>query len=75
MKGIVVERSVGGLVATAALKGTNKGMVYLLADWGMGESETRSRKYAEPSRDLLRIEPNQFDGYNEVDLHPLSNQV
>ncbi|KAK5644923.1 hypothetical protein RI129_006223 [Pyrocoelia pectoralis] len=48
-------------------------MVYLLADWGMGESETRSRHYAEQSQDLLCLE--QRDESDEVDLHPLSNQV
>jgi hypothetical protein len=51
-----------------------KGMVYLLDDWGMGDTETRNRKYAEPSRDLLRRDQH-VDGCDEVDLHPLSNQV
>lgn len=50
-------------------------MVYLLADWGMGDSETRKRNYAEQSsRDLLRIDRDQHRD-DEVDLHPLSNQV
>lgn len=39
----------------------------------MGESETRSRHYAEQSQDLLCLE--QRDESDEVDLHPLSNQV
>lgn len=55
-------------------------MVYLLADWGMGDSEICNRNYADKSssRDLLRIDQQQQqhrDDYDEVDLHPLSNQV
>lgn len=53
-------------------------MVYLLADWGMGDSEARGRNYADTTtRDLLRLEhqQNQLDEHGEVDLHPLSNQV
>ncbi|XP_063925745.1 inositol hexakisphosphate kinase 2 isoform X2 [Zophobas morio] len=49
-------------------------MVYLLDDWGMGDTETRNRKYAESSRDLLRRDQH-VDSCDEVDLHPLSNQV
>lgn len=49
-------------------------MVYLLDDWGMGDTETRNRKYAEPTRDLLRRDQH-VDGCDEVDLHPLSNQA
>lgn len=51
-------------------------MVYLLADWGMGDSEICNRNYADKSsHDLLRIERDQLDYDDEVDLHPLSNQV
>lgn len=51
-------------------------MVYLLADWGMGDSETLTRHYAEQSHDLLRLDPHlERHDYDEVDLHPLSNQV
>ena len=52
-------------------------MVYLLADWGMGESETRSRHYAEQSQDLLRLDQHRdhLDEFDEIDLHPLRNQV
>lgn len=49
-------------------------MVYLLDDWGMGDTETRNRKCAEPSRDILRRDQH-VDNLDEVDLHPLSNQV
>lgn len=50
-------------------------MVYLLADWGMGDSEICNRNYADKSsHDLLRIERDR-DDFAEVDLHPLSNQV
>ncbi|RZC37783.1 inositol hexakisphosphate kinase 1 [Asbolus verrucosus] len=52
-----------------------KGMVYLLDDWGMGDTETRNRKYAEPSRDHLLRRDQHVEGSDEVDLHPLSNQV
>lgn len=48
-------------------------MVYLLADWGMGDSEPRSRHYAEQSHDLLRLD--HLSEYDEIDLHPLRNQV
>lgn len=49
--------------------------MYLLADWGMGDSEICNRNYADKSsHDLLRIE-RERDEYGEVDLHPLSNQV
>lgn len=48
-------------------------MVYLLADWGMGDSEICNRNYADKSsHDLLS---QHLDDYDEVDLHPLSNQV
>ncbi|CAH0554866.1 unnamed protein product [Brassicogethes aeneus] len=70
-------------------------MVYLLADWGMGDSETRGRNYADsttlstsstttttlavqstvgqkPSSNQLELLRDEND---EVDLHPLSNQV
>ncbi|XP_018320321.1 inositol hexakisphosphate kinase 1 [Agrilus planipennis] len=54
-------------------------MVYLLADWGMGDSETRNRHYAENSRDLLRFNQHSTEHLDvindEIDLHPLSNQV
>lgn len=51
-------------------------MVYLLADWGMGDSEICNRNYADKSsHDLLRIERDQQHRDDEVDLHPLSNQV
>lgn len=49
-------------------------MVYLLADWGMGDSETLNQKYVEKSRDLLRPQQS-IEEQREVDLHPLSNQV
>lgn len=52
-----------------------EGMVYLLDDWGMGDTETRNRKYAEQSRQHLLDRRDQQDGCDEVDLHPLSNQV
>ena len=49
-------------------------MVYQLVSWGMGESEVCTRKYADQSaRDLLSVERNL--SIEEVDLHPLSNQV
>lgn len=49
-------------------------MVYLWSDWGMGDSENRNRNYAEQSScDLLRIDRDHRD--DEVDLHPLTNQV
>ncbi|KAK9873191.1 hypothetical protein WA026_021424 [Henosepilachna vigintioctopunctata] len=51
-------------------------MVYLLADWGMGENELRRRNYADQQLDLQRRCSEQFDvDQGEVDLHPLSNQV
>ncbi|XP_019866621.1 inositol hexakisphosphate kinase 1 isoform X2 [Aethina tumida] len=54
-------------------------MVYLLADWGMGDSEIRSRNYAETTgsrnAELLMVRGEQNDDSDEVDLHPLSNQV
>ncbi|KAF5278364.1 hypothetical protein FQA39_LY05853 [Lamprigera yunnana] len=52
-------------------------MVYLLADWGMGESETRNRHYAEQSQELLRLDQHRdhLDECDEIDLHPLRNQV
>lgn len=49
--------------------------MYLLDDWGMGDTETRNRKYAEQSREHLLARCDQQDGCDEVDLHPLSNQV
>lgn len=49
--------------------------MYLLDDWGMGDTETRNRKYAEQSREHLLNRRDQQDGCDEVDLHPLSNQV
>lgn len=56
-----------------------RGMVYLLADWGMGDSEIRSRNYAETTgsrnAELLMVRGEQNDDSDEVDLHPLSNQV
>lgn len=52
------------------------GMVYLLADWGMGENEPRHRNYADQKSDFQRRLSEQFDAdQEEVDLHPLSNQV
>lgn len=55
-------------------------MVYLLADWGMGDIETRNQSYVEQNNDLSRRDQQQqqqqqHDKYDEVDLHPLSNQV
>ncbi|XP_045475269.1 inositol hexakisphosphate kinase 1 isoform X2 [Harmonia axyridis] len=51
-------------------------MVYLLADWGMGENEPRHRNYADQKSDFQRRLSEQFDAdQEEVDLHPLSNQV
>lgn len=61
--------------------GGKKGMVYLLADWGMGDIETRNQSYVEQNNDLSLREQQQQqqhphpDKYDEVDLHPLSNQV
>lgn len=50
-------------------------MVYLLADWGMGDSDSHNRKYVEKnSHDLLRPQQS-IEEQREVDLHPLSNQV
>lgn len=60
---------------TASVVGkASEGMVYLLANWGMGDSETRSRHYAEQAHDLLRLDQH-LDDYDEIDLHPLRNQV
>lgn len=50
-------------------------MVYHLGDWGMGDSESRNRKYVEKSHDFLRPQQTLEDQQREVDLHPLSNQV
>ncbi|GLV35929.1 Inositol hexakisphosphate kinase [Carabus blaptoides fortunei] len=57
-------------------------MVYLLADWGMGDSETsvtHNRHYVDQSpRELLHHLHHQeaeTDDDNEVQLHPLNNQV
>lgn len=49
-------------------------MVYLLADWGMGDSELCNRNYADKSSHDLLSQHLDAD-YGEVDLHPLSNQV
>ncbi|KAL3270025.1 hypothetical protein HHI36_009081 [Cryptolaemus montrouzieri] len=49
-------------------------MVYLLAEWGMGENDLRCRNYSDQQTDLQRRLSEQFD-QEEVDLHPLSNQV
>ncbi|XP_044753190.1 inositol hexakisphosphate kinase 2 isoform X2 [Coccinella septempunctata] len=51
-------------------------MVYLLADWGMGENERVHGSYAVQKSELQRRLSEQLDtDQEEVDLHPLSNQV
>ncbi|KAJ8985310.1 hypothetical protein NQ317_007097 [Molorchus minor] len=50
-------------------------MVYLLAEWGMGDPDIGKRSYVEPIAEFAetRVRPSNND--NEVDLFPLSNQV
>lgn len=62
-------------INTKCVLRTRKGMVYLLADWGMGDSESRNRNYVENSHELLRPQQSIEEQQREVDLHPLSNQV
>ncbi|XP_057667072.1 uncharacterized protein LOC130900459 isoform X1 [Diorhabda carinulata] len=50
-------------------------MVYLLANWGMGENDTGKKKCAEPVQASFRRQENIGANNNEVDLFPLNNQV
>ncbi|KAJ8917742.1 hypothetical protein NQ315_005193 [Exocentrus adspersus] len=50
-------------------------MVYLLAEWGMGDPDTRKRSYADPSSESFRCVDRLDHDDGEVDLFPLSNQV
>ncbi|KAJ8948599.1 hypothetical protein NQ318_007603 [Aromia moschata] len=51
-----------------------KGMVYLLAEWGMGDTDAGKRSYAKPCTESFRRNDHS-DHASEVDLLPLSNQV
>lgn len=50
-------------------------MVYLLANWGMGENDTCNKNNAQPgSNTSFRCSEQQLNN-DEIDLLPLSNQV
>ncbi|XP_072382052.1 inositol hexakisphosphate kinase 3 isoform X1 [Diabrotica undecimpunctata] len=50
-------------------------MVYLLANWGMGENDTGKSNCAEPTNAAFRRQEQLSCNNDEVDLFPLNNQV
>ncbi|KAJ8949598.1 hypothetical protein NQ314_008169 [Rhamnusium bicolor] len=50
-------------------------MVYLLAEWGMGDTDTGNRNYAVPTSESFRRTEHLDHDSDEVDLLPLTNQV